>query len=117
MNDIPLTEIQRKAVDYVLPYVGHRWRADGKDIAQMRADWMDGDDPVPQSWTLPKIEYGDLILSDFQEVNDSLYNYVLGYAKVCIHQHGFTDYRKRKIRKECKDLADNIATAMMLGIL
>ena len=113
MNGISLSQIQREALGYVLPYVAKRWSVDGKSIADFRREWMDGDDPVPTSWTFPEIQYGELVLSDFQEVNDALYNYVLSYAKMRSCQYGITDYRKRKIRKECKDLAYNIDMAEM----
>ncbi len=113
MNGIALSQIQREAVDYVLPYVAKRWAVDGQCIKEIWEGCEYGGDVPPDTWTLPEIKYGELVLSDFQEVNDALYNYVLSYAKMRSAAYGITDYRKRKIRKECKELAYNIDMAEM----
>ena len=111
MNGIDLTQIQKDAVEYVLPFLADRWSVDGKGITELRSWLSENDDPLPQTWTLPVVRYGELFLSDFQDVNDSLYSYVLAYAKLRSSCNEITGYRKRKIRKECKDLAYNIDMA------
>ena len=114
MNTILLTQIQEEAIDCVLPYIAGRWAVDGIGIKEMiEYHDEDTDKPLPTSWTLPKIEHGELILSDFYVVNDSLREYIFGYGKMKSSDSDLTDYRKRKIKKECKALVYKIDSETM----
>lgn len=109
MNGIALTEYQKELVDYALPHCEEHWHVDGDGITEMIAYHdEDTDEPLPRSWTLPKVEYGELVLSDFSYVNNTLREWIIrakwlkrSYNALTRYQ---TKYQKDKWSKACKDL-------------
>ncbi len=109
MNPIHLTQYQIELLEWALPHVGEWWAVDGPGIAEMIECYdEDTDDPLPVSWTLPKIEHGELILSNYRYVNDTLREWIISakwykrsYRSTYLYQ---TQYQKSKWSKACKDL-------------
>lgn len=103
MNPILLTEYQKELLEWALPHVGEEWAVDGPGIAEMiKYHNEDMDDPLPTSWTLPKIEYGELILSNYSYVNDTLREWIISVK--WFKRSYKTNYQMRKWSKACKDL-------------
>ena len=108
MNGIALSEYQKELVAYALPHCEEHWHVDGDGIRELWEYHEEGDATPPSTWTLPKVEYGELILSDFSYVNETLREWIISAKWLKRNYSGLNpyqnQYQKRKWSKACKDL-------------
>ena len=110
MNGIALTDYQKELLAIALPHCEEQWAVDGDGIKEVWEYYEKEDDVPPTTWTLPKIEYGELILSDYHYVNDTLREWIIS-AKWFRREYNIYNcrlymnaYQKSKWSKACKDL-------------
>lgn len=109
MNGIALSDYQKELLEWSLHHCEEHWAVDGDGIKEVWEYYEQGDVVPPTTWTLPKIMYGELILSDYRYVNDTLREWLISakwLKRSCYNvcNNSQSNYQKRKWSKACKDL-------------